>query len=795
MGLCPSFPSRLKTKKGDEKEKWSESWKDTLTSIGFNNGPITSAGVDVESEDNIFKPIQQDNILPQIPISCHHPVPRKGIVNKYNKTLQTNKFYANAFLGNQDQPIWTHPYFIWWGRGNSGKDVFETWGMNIAHIEEQELVYGEGNPARAYINPRRQSLIITAPELDRLSGLTTDTHLPFSVNINLVHRSTGEEPKITFPVVQGMGFVTASFRSATPIIQCPGKGFKSISQPVPVGKSTKFRIKDDDGRDWVAYVNPVPGLEYDTSSFIATDEHNFIGPSNFKGTIQIAKNPLGPEGEAIYDKAAGSFAAEAILTGTIDDIKGKYTLSYTRVGQSPLLMFVLPHHIQSLDSDLKPNVTKLQLRTTTKGIATAIWGEKLTFLEPNLPTTMGFAPWTPTINLPRLRQFAQSVPLLTTIALQDMHAAIALETPPDSMYFAGKTLAKFATILFVLKDILNNPGYVEGLTKLKAEMARYIQNKQKHPLFYDDDWKGLVSNAGFTEGPGADFGNTYYNDHHFHYGYFVYTAAVIGTLDPGWLAEGDNKAWTNMLVKDFAESDYNGRDYPFSRSFDWWVGHSWAKGLFESADGKDQESSSEDGFAGLAVRMWGRVCGDGGMESRGTLMLALQSRTFNTYFYISPTNPLNPPNAPSNQSSIHPPLYTPNLLTGILFENKVDHATYFGTAPHLIHGIHMLPISPATFYLRRNVVWVREEWEKYFSNGRALGVEGGWKGVLVANSGVLDARGAWEFFLNGEGGKWEGSWIDGGASRCWYLVWVAGVGGLGVEGDEREVEPRGGAVL
>jgi endo-1,3(4)-beta-glucanase len=92
---------------------------------------------------------------------------------------------------------------------------------------------------------------------------------------------------------------------------------------------------------------------------------------------------------------------------------------------------------------------------------------------------------------------------------------------------------------------------------------------------------------------------------------------MIGYLDPDWLTQGDNKAWTNMLVKDFAESDYNGRDYPFQRSFDWWHGHSWAKGLFESQDGKDQESTSEDGFASYAVKMWGKVIGDANMEKRG----------------------------------------------------------------------------------------------------------------------------------------------------------------------------------
>ena len=72
-----------------------------------------------------------------------------------------------------------------------------------------------------------------------------------------------------------------------------------------------------------------------------------------------------------------------------------------------------------------------------------------------------------------------------------------------------------------------------------------------------------------------------------------------------------------VTLKDVAESDYTGRDYPFSRCFDYWHGHSWAKGLVESADGKDQESTSEDGFASFAIKMWGKVVGDANMEKRG----------------------------------------------------------------------------------------------------------------------------------------------------------------------------------
>ncbi|KAF2706273.1 glycoside hydrolase family 81 protein [Pleomassaria siparia CBS 279.74] len=772
MGLSQSS---LQKPLAPSSNKFSKSLRKSWTSYR-GTSTLTVNATAVIPEGNIFVPIQQDNILPQIPIGTTHPVARKGIEDDDKRTLHTNKFYANSFLGGQDQPIWTHPYFIWWGKGSDENGQFPTWGMNIAHDEEGDRIIADGDPPKSYINPKKQSLILSAQELDPSTTMTTDTHLPFSVNINLKHRMGTSEPRITFPVVQGMSFVTGRYINSTPVIHCPGDGFRSISHAIFVGRLTKYRIVDNEGRNWVMYINPVLTQPYDTSAFRQIDRNTLVGPSDFKGTIQVAKNPSGDDIEKLYDKASGSFVTEAMLTGTVTDQRGTYSLNYTKIGTSPLLMFVLPHHMESLDPELKSAVTKLRLSTTTKGIATAVWADKLTFIETALPTTMGFAPWTPTIGASKIRYPQGTLDLLAITAEQDLQRSMNSSTPPDSMYYAGKTLAKFATILWVMKDVLSatSPQYPSGLGKLKFEMAKYVENRQQYPLYYDDSWKGVVSYAGFID-PGADFGNTFYNDHHFHFGYFVYACAVIAYLDPEWLTQGHNKEWVNMLVKDYAESDYNGRDYPFFRSFDWYNGHSWAKGLFESANGKDEESTSEDGFASFAVKMWGKVIGDVDMEKRGNLMLAIQARSFNNYFYLQENN------------TNHPARFIPNKVTGILYENKVDHATYFGLAPELIHGIHMLPLSPPSQLLRTRP-FVKEEWDRFFSssnsnsnsnsnnNDGAL-VPGGWRGILYANLALIDAKTAYTFFRDGIRGVWEEGWIDNGASRTWYLVWCAGLGG------------------
>jgi endo-1,3(4)-beta-glucanase len=333
-------------------------------------------------------------------------------------------------------------------------------------------------------------LILSAREfeLDAQTFLTTDTHLPFSVNINLSVPSNPQMPVITFPVVQGMSFVTGGYRNAMPTIQTDGRGFVDFNGPAYVGKSVRYRIKDMDGRDWVIYINPVPGLDYDATRFFKMDPNTIIGPPNFKGTIQVAKNPLGSEGEALYDKACGAFVTEAKLTAVVNDTRGTYTFHYSKIGTSPLLMFALPHHMQSLDPELRRQVTRLQLRTTTKGIATAIWADRLSFIEPALPTTMHFGPWLPTTTpLARIRYPPEVLALVTAVAERDLRRCMAETISQDSIYYAGISLAKFATILWVIKEILaNDVLLVTGLERLKTSLARYVSNQQLHPLYYDD---------------------------------------------------------------------------------------------------------------------------------------------------------------------------------------------------------------------------------------------------------------------------------------------------------------------
>lgn len=82
----------------------------------------------------------------------------------------------------------------------------------------------------------------------------------------------------------------------------------------------------------------------------------------------------------------------------------------------------------------------------------------------------------------------------------------------------------------------------------------------------------------------------------------------------------------------------------------------------------------------------------------------------------------------------------------------------------------MLPLLPCT-PLVRGPRFVREEWDAFFSNGRADKVVGGWKGILYGNYATIDPKAAYEFFSRPD---FDPSWLDGGASLTWYLAYSAG---------------------
>ena len=364
--------------------------------------------------------------------------------------------------------------------------------------------------------------------------VSSDSLTAFSVNANLVPKDA-TSPAITFPLVQGMGFITAIYHSVTPVINSD-VFFRTITPLTsPKAGVTKYKILLEDGKTWLLYATAKNGSGL---ALTATSNTMLQAAGSFEGTIQIAKNPDDVASqEQSYDTAAGAYSISASLSASVNNSTGSYTLSWTKGGNgSPLLMFALPHHIQSMAAATMAGKTTIQLQTTVKGLATGAMGDSWTMIEPDLPTSIGFAPWNVTTGSTNVISAAAQQKISaagTTELSQDMDAQSNL----NSMYYSGKALSKFATAIYAVHDLAGNPDVAQaGLDKLRSAFERFTNNTQRFPLVYESAWGGVVSTASYVTGDsGVDFGNTYYNDHHFHWSYFVRAAAIMGYLDPSWI--------------------------------------------------------------------------------------------------------------------------------------------------------------------------------------------------------------------------------------------------------------------
>jgi endo-1,3(4)-beta-glucanase len=390
---------------------------------------------------NVFAPIATGAPPPQFALRADFPDVGRGVgIKSHQGPLHTNKFYANLFLANQSHPVWTHPYSVLWAKGTgSASDI---WGLSISHIDRESVVFGPEDqvPPEFYINPLGiQSIVLSAAELGESAVLTTDTHQAFSVNANLLAHAGGT-PLISVPLVQGMGFVTAVYNSASVVLRST-VFFKGVIYVGDVAEDTsfKYQITLSDNTIWLIYATPNVAQASGIPAFTIVDSTEIKGPVSFQGTIQVAKNPAGNQGDIIYDSAAGAYPISALVSASTSGQTGTYSISWKRAGvaKQMLLMFALPHHMESMIADVAARATPVQLMTTSKGMATGVLSNTFVFFEPNLPVDIGFEPWSP-------RQ--GTIHAVSTHAVVAVNSAAGLElaqnmtyyTDLDSMYYSGK---------------------------------------------------------------------------------------------------------------------------------------------------------------------------------------------------------------------------------------------------------------------------------------------------------------------------------------------------------------------
>ncbi|CAH6722942.1 endo-1,3(4)-beta-glucanase 2 [[Candida] jaroonii] len=624
--------------------------------------------------------------------------------------IPTNNFFTNLLVENQDQPVWTNPYkFTFYGNG-----------CNIYYPQPNQLTYGP-SPVKYFLHPSGiNNLTFTSSDFSQTPSFQLTNLSKFSITAKYSN-SLGS---LETPLVPGMGFCTAIYKGLIPKITT-NVGFKKVE-----GKSCqnpqvyKYIITLNDDSQWSMFLTKNISLKNNGSSILFATSADVVVQIGF-GTFDY------------YDQVAGCYATNMEISAS----ESQYTLNYSVSGSSltKALMFAPPHMVKNFSKESKGSQVNITVNSCTLGPLSGCIGTKLTMNQTLPPDSLTF----------KNQTFSDTIKQdLLDQARTDANDDIAAATNVSSMYFAGKAFAKYANLLYICRYILNDEALTTTvLTKLTNAYTTFITNHQQFPLMYDTNFKGIVSTATGDN----DFGNGHYNDHHFHYGYHIYAMAIIIKVDVERNGQFRARAkdWTDLLIMDICNINPDNSEFPFMRNFDFYTGHSWAKGLYASADGKDEESSSEDINCYFAMKMYADVMGYTNLRKCCSLILGILKDSLNSYFYY-------------DHNTIEPQQFVYNKVSGILFENKIDHTTYFGNEESYIHGIHMIPLIALSYWFKSKE-FVNDEWQLIKDDL----VEDNFRSILMLNYSLVDAKAGYEFFKS-----WKGV-LDDGVTMTYCLFYCA----------------------
>ncbi|KAJ2007598.1 hypothetical protein GGI04_000713 [Coemansia thaxteri] len=350
-----------------------------------------------------------------------------------------------------------------------------------------------------------------------------------------------------------------------------------------------------------------------------------------------------------------------------------------------LLTLMLPHHVDLLvnASFVDPGLSGYR---SAKGPLTAVAGNLITYCQP-LDGAVSFE------GLHAIGAGDRDA-IRRQLAI-DVNSAALNVTAPDP-YFFGKGVAKIARLIQIAQEVDDAATAAALGARLVAYLGPWLTaHSNSDPLVYDATWGGIVSTAGLADAS-ADFGQGRYNDHHFHYGYFLYAGAVLAKHNV--TAFAPLREPLSQLLRDYANPSYADQLFPYMRHFDAFDGHSWAAGLFSFADGRNQESTGEAINAYYAAYLYATALGLQDTADFYEIVLNMEATSARRYWH--------PTLAQARAQYVAPFVHN---AVGILWASKADYATFFGANPEYIYGIQMIPFTPATRLLL-DAAWVTEAW-------------------------------------------------------------------------------------
>ncbi|XAR51568.1 Glucan endo-1,3-beta-D-glucosidase [Bertholletia excelsa] len=623
--------------------------------------------------------------------------------------LPTNSFFQNFVLKNGDQPEYIHPYLV------------------KSSLSSLTLCYPPlfSNSAFTY-QIFNADLTISSIGSDPNSTHVVSSFSDLSLTLDL------PSSNLRFFLVRGSPYLTCA---TTRRVSISVSTIHAILQLSSNSSLTKYTIQLNNNQTWLLYSSSPINLSHDISS-ITSDE--------FSGIIRVAVLP-GPDPrlERILDR----FSCCYPVSGDAELTK-PFCLEYKwdKKGWGDLLLLAHPLHIRLISgTDCGVLVLEDFKYNSIDGELVGVVGDSWVLKSDPVSVT-----WHSIRGISE-----ESCPEIVDALNQDVEALNSSTISTTSSYFYGKQIARAARLALIAEEM----SYADVIPTVRKFLKDTIEpwldgTFAGNGFLYDGKWGGIVTQQGSRDS-GADFGFGVYNDHHYHLGYFLYGISVLAKIDPAWGRKYKPQAYS--LMADFMNLGRRANsNYPRLRCFDLWKLHSWAGGLTEFADGRNQESTSEAVNAYYSAALMGLAYGDSHLVSIGSTLAAMEIHSAQTWWHVREGDTLYAEDFTRE-----------NKVVGVLWANKRDSGLWFAPPDwrECRLGIQLLPLLPITEILFSEIRFVRELVNWTLPALAREGVGEGWKGFVYALEGVYDQKGALDKIRNLNG-------FDDGNSQSNLLWWI-----------------------
>ena len=257
----------------------------------------------------------------------------------------------------------------------------------------------------------------------------------------------------------------------------------------------------------------------------------------------------------------------------------------------------------------------------------------------------------------------------------------------DHMYFRAGEVSALSKLVHISENMNHRKNIPLLLKKIKDALEIILEKD----FFYDELFGATITTNGL-KGEHGDMGVALNNDKHFQAGYILYGMYTVALYEPEWFNKYSEHA--REIIRDVMTDEKNDPEYPFSRMKDWWLGHSWAGGIFEFSIGKNQESSSESLNAYYSTNLLARhIFKDSKLAEFTELLMKTEIAGTQRYWQWG-----------SNNEMYTREFHDKYRQAGIVWSNNVMVQTWFSMSKVAIWMINFVPFSAVT------MDHVRDDW-------------------------------------------------------------------------------------